>query len=206
MIEQGTPEWYAVRLGKITGSRISDMMAQGKGGAPSASRANYAAELVCERMTGMNTPSGFSSYDTDRGNELEPFARAAYCERTEVLVEQIGFFDHPAIPWFGVSPDGFVDDDGTVEIKCPNAANHIATIIAGKPPSKYLPQMQAGLLVTGRKWCDYISFHPDLPEHLRCIVYRINADAEYQKTVEDAVVAFNAEIDAIIAKLEAFRQ
>ena len=203
-IVQGSAAWFAIRLGKITGSRIADMMATTKNG-PAASRANYAADLVCERLTGISTPQGFVSNDMTRGTELEPAARAAYCEKRGTLIEQIGFRDHQTIPLFGVSPDGLVDDDGMVEIKCPNAANHIATIIDGKAPTRYLPQMQAGMMTCERQWCDFISYHPDLPPHLRLAIFRVNMDPEYQKKVAAEIVAFNREIEAIIAKLLAIK-
>ena len=140
MIVQGSPEWFAARLGKVTASKVSDVVAKTKSGW-GASRANYMAALIAERLT--QTPAdSFSNAAMQWGTEQEPLARVAYEFFTGRDVEQVGFVDHPSIPMTGASPDGLVGEDGLVEIKCPNTATHIDTLLDGKVPGKYVIQMQ----------------------------------------------------------------
>jgi putative phage-type endonuclease len=202
VIEQGTDGWFAARLGKVTASRVADLMAKTKTG-PAASRQNYLAELVCERLTGRRS-EGFVSRDMERGKALEPDARRGYEALTGEIVTEAPFVDHPTIPMFGASPDGFVGDTGLVEIKCLNAAGHIEALKSG-PPTKYVIQMQVQMLVTGRAWCDYCAFHPDFPEHLQLAVSRVLRDEKHQAEIETAVRAFLAEVDAEVAALQALR-
>lgn len=197
---QGSPEWLAERMGKVTASRVADVLARTKSGA-SASRANYSAQLVCELLTGKPSES-FTNAAMERGTELEPFARDAYCQHRGELVEQCGFLLHPTIADLGASPDGLVGADGLVEIKCPGAAAHIETLQSGIP-SKYIAQVQTQMMVTGRAWCDFASFHPDFPDHLRLSVHRIDADPACHDLIETAVGEFMAEVRATVAKLQA---
>src|SRR6478752_2514409 len=168
---QGTAEWHALRLGKVTASRVADVMAKTKTG-PSASRASYAAQLVAERLTGTPAES-FSNAAMQWGNDKEPEARSLYEFRTEALIEEVGFIDHPTIAMTGASPDGQVDADGLVEIKCPQTATHIDTFVSGAVPTKYLTQMQWQMACTGRAWCDFVSYDPRLPEAMRLFVRRV---------------------------------
>ena len=200
MIEQGSPEWLAQRVGKVTASRIADMMAKTKTGW-GASRANYAAQLVCERLTGAPADS-YQNEAMRWGIETEPHARAAYEFRTDNAVTSCGFVDHPRIAMSGASPDGLVGDDGLVEIKCPNTATHIATLLGGKViPSKYEAQIQWQMTCTGRQWCDFVSYDPRLPDEMRLFVVREKRNDALIAELEEEVSRFLAEVDETVAKL-----
>ena len=140
MIEQGTPEWHELRRGKVTASRVADIMAKTKTGI-SASRGNYLIELALQRVTG-TVEESFSNPAMQWGTDNEPYARMAYEATNNVFVEQVPFVDHPTIAWFGASPDGLVLDDGLCEIKCPNSSTHWATVKSQEVPSKYIYQIQ----------------------------------------------------------------
>lgn len=199
MIEQGTPEWFAARLGNVTASRIADVIAKTKSGY-SASRDNYMAQLICERMTGTVAES-YTNAAMQWGTETEPLARAAYESAADVLVDQTGYVQHPSIERAGASPDGLVGLFGLLEIKCPNTATHIDTLISEQVPTKYITQMQWQMACTARAWCDFVSFDPRLPNGLQLFVKRVEFDAEYAATLETEVVKFLAELDAKISKL-----
>ena len=201
MIEQRTPEWHAARLGKATASRIADAIATTKSGW-GASRANYAAELVAERLTG--TPAErFQNGAMAWGTETEPEARKAYCFRQDVDVLEVGFVDHPSIGMSGASPDGLIGEDGLVELKCPQTATHIATLLGQSVPAKYLTQIQWQLACTGRQWCDFASYDPRLPETMRLFVQRVERDDEEIKRLEALVVDFLGEVDETVTRLRA---
>lgn len=200
-IPQGTDEWKAARAGKVTASRVADVIAKGKGGAESASRRNLRAQIVAEILTGQAQDSEFKSAAMQWGTENEPFARAAYETKSDVMVDQVGLIIHPTNPRSAASPDGLVGDDGLVEIKCPNTATHLDYILAGEVPKEYQPQMLWQMACTGRKWCDFVSFDPRLPEHLQLFVKRFNRDDERIKGMELEVELFLSEVDSIIAKL-----
>ena len=198
-IIQGSPEWFAVRSGKVTASRVADVLSKGRDG-ESASRKNYKADLVVERLTQQKT-AGFSSSAMQWGVDTEPQARAAYEVTTCDFVEQIAFVDHPSIVNFGCSPDGLVGDEGLIEIKCPNTATHLDYLEADAPPKKYFIQMQSQMAVTGRKWCDFVSFDPRLPDGLELFIVRVNRDDKYIKIMEDEVSKFLQEIDNKVESL-----
>ena len=199
MITQGSPEWFAARLGKVTASKVADVIARTKSG-PAASRANYAAQLICERLTGEAAES-FSNAAMQWGTDQEPFAREAYEFRAGVFVDQVGFIVHPRITDAGASPDGMVGADGMVEIKCPNTATHLDTLDSGKPAGKYITQMQWQMACTDRAWCDFVSFDPRLPEELQLFCVRIDRDDDMIANLEAEVIAFLVEIDARLANL-----
>ena len=199
MIEQGSEEWHAQRLGKATASRIADIMAKTKTGW-GASRANYAAELVCERLTGKRA-EGFTNAAMAFGTENEPLARAAYEFRHDVTVELASFIDHPRVAMSGASPDGLIGIDGLIEIKVPNSATHIDTLISETIPQKYELQMAWQMAVTGRQWCDYVSFDPRLPEEMRLFVKRYPRDNTLITDLEREAEIFLAEIDDTIKRL-----
>lgn len=203
-IIQGSPEWFAVRAGKVTASRVADIVARTKTGY-SASRANYMAQLVAERLTG-KVEEGFTSGAMQWGTDTEPEARIAYefyCDRT---VAQVGYAPHPSIADAGASPDGLVGDDGLVEIKCPNTATHIDTLLGSTVPGKYVTQMQWQMACTGRAWCDFVSFDPRLPEAMKMYVERVKRDDDVIAELEREVVAFltelRAKVDALRAKYD----
>lgn len=198
-IIQGSPEWFAARLGKVTASRVSDVIAKTKTGY-SASRTNYAAQLVAERLTGTVAES-YTNAAMQWGTEKEPEARAAYEFKTDAEVAQIGFADHPKIAMTGASPDGLIGDDGMVEIKCPNTATHIETLLGQSVPGKYVTQMQWQMACTGRRWCDFVSYDPRLPENMRLFIARVDRDDAMIARLEGDVVSFLAEIEKTVTEL-----
>lgn len=202
MIVQGTPEWYAARAGKVTASRIADVTAKIASGKPSALRATYMGELLCERLTGVCEP-GYVSPAMQWGKDQEPFARGLYAERHGLDVFEVGFVDHPEVAMSGASPDGYVGDDGLVEFKCPNTATHIETLDAGVVPAKYLGQIQWQLACTGRAWCDFVSYDPRLPPSLQLFVQRVARDASLILSIEGEVSTFVRELDAKAAAIRA---
>lgn len=202
-MQQGTDEWFAARAGKLTASRMADILATVKSG-ESASRKNYRLELVCERKTGIKQ-SGFSNVHTERGTELEPIARSLYEIKKNVIVNEVGFIDHPTIQMSGASPDGLVGNDGQIEIKCPTPANHIETILSGKSPSKYYAQMQWQMACTNRSWCDFISYCPNVGEDIEIFIYRVNRDNEYIKMLEIEAVKFLNEVDDLLDVLKGLK-
>lgn len=196
---QGSPEWFAARLGKVTASRVADLTATTKAGW-GASRKNYLAELVAERLTGVSA-AGFTNAAMQWGTETEPQARAAYEFFHDAEVEQVGFVVHPHILMAGASPDGLIGDDGLIEIKCPNTSTHIDTLLGAEVPTKYLTQMQFQMACTGRQWCDFVSFDPRMPENLRLFTRRVLRDADVIDALENAVRIFLVELEATIAAL-----
>jgi len=198
-IEQGTPEWFAARLGKATGSRIADIIAKTKTGY-STSRANYAAQLVCERLTGKVAES-FTNAAMQWGTETEPLARAAYEVKTGEMVDQVGFVDHPSIENSGASPDGLVGLFGMLEIKCPNTATHIETLLSQQVPTKYITQMQWQMACAGRQWCDFVSFDPRMPENLQLFIKRVEYDPPYVAMLEKEIIQFLMDVEANVNQL-----
>lgn len=197
---QGSDEWKEARLGKVTASKIADVMAQGRSGQPSATRATYMGQLIAERLTGVPAES-FKSEAMEWGNETEAQARNAYAFMRDVDVQEVGFIAHPTIEDSGASPDGFSGEDGLVEIKCPNTATHIKTVLSGAAPAQYIKQMQWQMACTGRQWCDFISYDPRLPEHMQMVVVRVERDEELIADMETAVTAFLAEMTDTIEQL-----
>ena len=198
-MEQRTDEWFAARIGKVTASRVADVIAKIKSGY-GVGRANYLADLVVERLTGQKA-QGFSNVAMEWGTEQEPHARAAYSAKTGILVEEVGFIDHPTVAMSGASPDGFAEE-GLIEVKCPNTSTMLEYILDGKPPQKYVTQMQWQMACTGRPWCDFVSFDPRLPERLQLLVVRVPRDDNYIKMLEQEVIVFLQELDDKLNKLE----
>jgi putative phage-type endonuclease len=197
---QRTPDWEAARLGKATASRIADIIASTKSGY-AASRANYAAQLISERLTGVKAEA-FESAAMRWGVEKEIEALEVYAFEEDADVTQVGFLDHPTVPMAGASPDGLVSDAGLVEIKCPLSATHIETLLGQAPPGRYVAQMQWQMAVTGRLWCDFVSYDPRLPLPMRLFVRRIARDERMIASLEREVATFLSEIDAVIGKLQ----
>jgi len=198
-MDQQTAEWFAARIGKVTASRVADVVAKTKTGY-GASRANYLAELVAERLSGARV-EGFTNAAMQWGNEQEPEARLAYEFRTDATVEQVGLVDHPTIAMSGASPDGLVGADGLVEIKCPNTATHIETLLTSVIPSKYETQMLWQMACTGRVWCDFASFDPRLPEEMRLFVKRFPRDEARIAELEEEVRTFLFELNTTVKRL-----
>ena len=200
-MDQRTDEWFASRLGKATASRIADIIAKTKTG-PSASRENYAVQLVLERIT-QSKGESYSNAAMQWGTETEPLARQAYELKRGLFVDEVGFIDHPTISNSGASPDGLVGTDGLVEIKCPNSAIHMETLVTRKIPQKYIPQMTWQMACTGRSWCDFVSFDPRFPENLQIFIERIEYDPTYVRMLELEVTQF---LDEVEKKVEILRK
>lgn len=193
MIEQRSEDWFAARLGKVTASKVKDVMAKGRGGAPSATRQNYMMQLLCERLTGKRE-EGFTSAAMQRGTDLEPIARSAYEFSARVMTVETGLIFHPRIEGFGASPDGLVGERGLIEIKCPNTAQHIAVIQSGAHDSSYDWQMLAQMACTDRDWVDFVSFDDRLPEELQYACFRFSRDESRIRDMETEVKLFLEEL------------
>jgi putative phage-type endonuclease len=198
-IIQGSPEWFAIRCGRVTASRVADVVAKTKSG-PSASRTNYMAELIAERLTGQPAER-FSNAAMAWGTEKEPEARSTYEFYRGVAVKQVGFVVHPSIDQSGASPDGLVGDDGLVEIKCPNTSTHLDTLLGQMVPSKYVNQIQWQLACTGRQYCDFVSYDPRLPEAMRLFIKRMPRDDKRIAELETEIGAFLLEITGKLSEL-----
>ncbi len=197
---QGTDEWKQLRCGKVTASRVADVVAKTKTGY-SASRANYMAQLIAERLTGGVVAESFTNAAMEHGTATEPEARAAYEFYESAAVQQVAFVLHPSIDQAGCSPDGLVGDDGLVEIKCPNTATHLDTLLGQSVPAKYETQMQFQMACTGRKYCDFVSYDPRLPENLRLFVKRVHRDEKRINDLETEVASFLLEIAVKLSEL-----
>lgn len=204
MIEQGSEQWFAQRLGRATASRIHDVVSRTKSGY-STSRENYCIELALERITGKRQES-YSNDAMKWGTETEPLARAAYEARTGALVQEVAMINHPTIAMSGASPDGLIDSDGLLEIKCPNSATHLKTMLSGKPASNYMTQMVWQMACTDRSWCDFVSFDPRFPEHLQLFTTRITRDQAVIIATESEVRSFLDEVAAMVDQLNNMRQ
>lgn len=199
MILQDDPSWATARVGHVTASRVADIIAKTKTGW-GASRANYAAQLVAERLTSSPSDS-YVNAAMQHGLDTEPHARAAYEFLTDANVGAAAFVKHATIAWAGATPDGFVGEDGLVEFKCPNTATHIDTLLGGAVPAKYVTQVQWQLACTNRQWCDFVSFDPRLPERMRLFVKRVKRDDALIGSLEREVETFLAEVDDTIKRL-----
>lgn len=203
-MEQGTQEWKDSRLGHVTASHIADIMAKNKTG-EAASRANYRAQLVAERLTGQVAES-FSNAAMEWGVQQEIIARSAYEVAVGEMVDQVGFILHPDVEWTGASPDGLVWSDGLVEIKCPNTLTHIEYCVNQKVPKKYIYQMQWQMACTNRDWCDFVSFDPRMPEEMQLMIIRVNRDDEMIGEILMEVLDFLNGVQQSIDRLNAIFQ
>ncbi len=195
---QGSPEWLAERAGKVTASMISNVMMKPE----TAGFRDYQAQLVAEILTGKPQGSDFTNAAMQFGSETEPLARSAYEAETGFSVDEVGFCQHPSIKRAGASPDGLVGNSGLVEIKCPKVATHLAYHIADVVPAAYKNQMMWQMACTGRDWCDFVSFRPDLPEHLQLFIIRFKRDPARILELETAVIAFLDGVDKMLSQLK----
>jgi putative phage-type endonuclease len=191
---QGSPEWLAARAGKVTASRISDVMAS----KTTAAYRDYRAQIVAEILTGQPQESGFTNAAMQWGTEQEKFARAEYELACDWTVDEIGIVLHPTIERGAASPDGLVSTNGLVEIKCPKTATHLQTLIDKKQPRQYENQMLWQMACTGREWVDFVSYDPRLPEDLQLFVHRFDRDNKRIEEIEAAVTQFLSEVDEMI--------
>lgn len=198
--KQHSGQWFYDRCGATTASRFRDVVDTLKNGKPGAKRETYMWEIVIERLTGQPSDH-FASTAMQHGTDTEPLARMAYESRTGRIVEEVGFIKHPTIPLCGGSPDGTIDDDGMIEIKCPwNSRYHLQTCIGGMP-EEHMAQVQGLLWITKREWCDFVSYDFRMPEELKLYCQRIERNDEYIVNLEKEIIAFSAEVDAIVKKL-----
>lgn len=200
-MEQRTEEWFSARLGRVTASRISDVMMKDT----TAGYQNYRAQLVCERLTGQPTET-FTSAAMQHGTDTEPQARAMYTLETGLNVSEVGFINHPKLEMSGASPDGLVGEAGLVEIKCQQPAQHIRNLTGENIARGYFLQMQWQMACTGRDWCDFVSFSPAFPDDLQLSVRRVDRDAELVEEITAAVTKFIADVDAVFLALTKIRE
>lgn len=193
-LNQGSEEWLQARIGKCTGSRFNDACSFTRAGSETAARRNYKYQIIAERLTN-EQQDFYTNRAMDWGTDTEDSARLAYEFKTGHDVKQVGMLVHPELPDVGFSPDGLVGDDGAIEIKCPETSTHIQTLTSGKIPYKYLEQVLGVMWVTGRKWCDFISYDPRLPEDLQMIVIRLNRDEQQIEQLDSDIRTFLIEVD-----------
>lgn len=212
MIDQRSEQWFADRAGRITASRMSDVMAftagdgkwksgprkgQDKVAAPLKARTDYALQLAAERLTGKPRKQ-VKAHALQWGTDVEPLARAAYEAATGVIVDPAEFVIHPIHDFIGASPDFLVDSDGGGEIKSPESSEvHLETLIHGLPKD-HIEQIQGGLWVTDRDWWDFVSFHPDFPPARRLYIQRVKRDDAYISQLETACLSLEQEVRQII--------
>lgn len=205
-VEQGSPEWFLARLGRPTGSVFADVLAKGKSGGPSITRGNLVVKLALEVVTRKQaTPAFKKTGPMLDGTEREPFARALFESSRGIFVDEVGFCQHDTI-FTGVSPDGLIDADGMVEIKCPSEGVHREYMLRKDEPPAYRAQIQGQLWVTGRTWCDFVSYHPEFPDNAQLIVRRVMRDEEYIANLEAEVIKFNKEVQAEAEAIRNYRE
>lgn len=195
-MEQRTEEWWQARLGAVTASQIANVMMKPE----TAGYQNYLAQLTLERLTGEPTET-FTSAAMQHGIDTEPQARAFYEMETGLEVEEVGFIRHPKLEMAGASPDGLIGADGGLEIKCPQPATHIKTLMGGAIDRKYLLQMQWGMACAEREWWDFVSFCPSFPGDMQIHIQRVERDAEAIEEITAAVTTFLATVDAQVKEL-----
>ena len=201
MIAQGTPEWFAQRLGHVTASRMSDVLAKGKAG-EAVTRQKYRMQIIAERVSGRVAES-FTSAAMEWGTEHEPLARIRYEADTGYFVDEAEFCFHPTIKWLGASPDGVISGvNALIEIKCPNTQTHLGYRLDNKPPAAYINQMQCQMWVTGATYCDFVSYDPRVPEHLQLFVSRLQRDNDLIAKMEIETIKFLGEVEEAINQLE----
>ena len=199
-VQQNTPEWVVARIGHVTASRVADVVAKLKSGKESAARSSYKLELLTETLTG-RAAEHYVSREMDFGTENEPLARTCYELKLGVEVERVGYVLHPKIPRSGCSPDGLVGDEGLVEFKVPNTTTHLQYFIDGVVPDDYKPQMNWQMACTGRKWVDFVSYDPRLPEEFGLFIVRFERDDKVIGEMEREVECFIKELNAMAEKL-----
>ena len=200
---QGSEEWKTARAGKVTASRIEAVIAKIKTG-EAAARRDYRAQLVAEILTGKPQESGYVNAEMQWGIDQEPLARAAYEMAADCLVDTVGLVLHPTIDRAAASPDGLVNSDGILEVKCPKTATHLQYLLDGGAPKEYQPQMLWQMACTERAWCDFVSYDPRLPENMRLFVKRLLRDDSRIKDLEREVLAFLADVDKMIETVRRF--
>jgi putative phage-type endonuclease len=198
---QGSEAWFKSRLGSVTASRMSDVLAKGKAG-EAVTRQKYRMQIIAERVSGQVADS-FNNAAMQWGTDHEPLARIRYEADTGYFVDEVGFCNHPTIKWLGASPDGIISGvNALIEIKCPNTQTHLGYRLDNKPPAAYVNQMQCQMWVTGATYCDFVSYDPRVPEHLQLFVSRLRRDDDLIAKMETEVVKFLGEVDDAMKQLE----
>lgn len=200
---QRDDEWFEARTGVATASRFADIMAKGRNGNELAGRKNYRAQLVTERLTN-NREEMRTSAAMDWGTDYEDVARLRYELKTGNSVTEGGFYKHDKLE-AGASPDGFIDEDGLIEIKCPNTNTHIETLKRQDIPKQYYWQVMGQMWITGRQWCDFVSFDPRLPEQAQLFITRIDRDDNAIKMLVDEITGFLREVEAEVKFIENYK-
>lgn len=200
-LQQGSPEWISARVGSLGASQLGDALAKTKSGW-GASRSNLRSRLVIERLTKKPVET-FVSAAMQRGTDLEPQARAMYAFERNCIVQEVGIVKHPTIEGTHCSPDGLVNDEGMVEIKCCGATRHFELLDGGDPEDSYIKQCLWQMACTGRRWVDLTYFHPDMPDLLQLHIIRVERDEDVITKLEEDVAKFLAEVDETIARLRA---
>lgn len=198
-MEQRSPEWFAIRIGKLTGSRCDDALATTKSG-ESAYRKKLKLEILSERLTGLATVIP-ESPAMRWGTENEGVARLKFASVTGLQVEEDSFIEHPILKDFGCSPDGLTSDGGLVEIKCPQGPKHIENFLADKIPKEYIPQLLAQISCTGRKFVYWVSFHPMFPENSQIKIIKFQPTQEEIDEFESQIYEFLEEVNEMERKL-----
>lgn len=199
-LEQGSDEWKQARLGHVTASNMAEVMSKGKGTGEAVGRYKYKVRLVAERLT-MTAGESYTNAAMQWGIEQEQFACIAYEAQKETFVDKIGFVLHPEIKWLGVSPDRIVGQDGLIEVKCPNTTTHLDYLFDNKVPAEYYKQIQCQLWVTGRQWCDFVSYDPRLPKRNQLLIVRTERDEKLIAEMKTETEKFLAEVETLIIKL-----
>ena len=199
-MQQGSEEWRMARVGRVTASRVHDIVAVTRSGGYTAGRKNYLSALVWERLTG-KPKATYQSAAMAYGTECEPEARFAYALKQGVEIEEVGFITHPTIDMAGASPDGLVGVEGLCEIKCPQDSAHLDRWLGAKIDPSYMDQMMFQMACTGRQWCDFVSFDNRLPEPMQMSIYRVKRDDKAIAKLEEEVVQFLADLDGTVELL-----
>jgi hypothetical protein len=192
--EQGSEEWRSYRAGLATASEFSSILAKGQG----KTRASYLKRVVAERLTGIPTEA-YKNGNMDRGHELEPMARAAYEVSRDVMVDQVGLILHDSLK-VGASPDGLVGRGG-VEIKSVIPTTQVDTIMGGRVPPEHTPQIQGNIWLAEADYWDFVSYCPEMPEHLQLFVVRCSRDEIYIASLESEVRRFLGDVEETVERL-----
>ena len=197
-VEQNTPEWFACRAGYVTASGISHVMAKGEG----KTRRKYMLKLIAERKFGaLPQMDSYTNAAIEHGKETEKFARAAFTAATGIWVDDGGWWTHDGLATLGASPDGLIDNDGLLEIKCPNTETHLEYMLAKKVPTEYVKQIQCQLWVTNRKWCEFVSYDPRLGTKNLFHIH-VDRDEELIAQMYDAVKEFERDLELLTLEME----
>jgi putative phage-type endonuclease len=196
-ILQGSHEWHELRLGIITASRFKDVMSNGRGNAPSKTRASYMLQLAAEMLTGLPTESYSNEY-MEWGTKTEPQARATYELETGNDVDEVAFIKCDIV---GISPDGLIGDKGGIEIKCPKTTTQIETFLKGEVPSVHKAQIQGSLWASEREWWDFVSFDPRIDGEASFFLKRVERDEEYIDKLKLACDLFHSDLTAMVKQL-----